>query len=79
MTTLGASYGAITQYLSPAFIICGLLGDGHSDWSGLIPHSSFGPMAILGTQLTETEDKEVWIRTHCAEISEETTTHRLLT
>ena len=26
---------------SPAFIICRLFGDGHSDWCEMIPHRSF--------------------------------------
>ena len=26
---------------SPAFIICGLLNDGHSDWYDVLPHCSF--------------------------------------
>ena len=26
---------------SPAFVLCGLINDGHSDWCEVVPHGSF--------------------------------------
>ena len=33
--------GSLFSTPSPAFVICGLINDGHSDWYEVVPHSSF--------------------------------------
>ena len=33
--------GSLFSIPSPAFVICGLINHGHSDWYEVIPHSSF--------------------------------------
>ena len=33
--------GNLFSIPSPAFAICGLINDGHSDWCDVVPHCSF--------------------------------------
>ena len=33
--------GSLFSTPSPAFVVCGLVNDGHSDWGEVVPHCSF--------------------------------------
>ena len=33
--------GSLFSTPPPAFVICGLINDGHSNWYDVVPHSSF--------------------------------------
>ena len=37
--------------LSPAFIVCRLFDDGHSDWCEVVPHCSFDLLSIVISSL----------------------------